>query len=101
MTLQGWLDTFRNFIGAHCVQDAAINNPSLCMLAVRPFKMATKEELTQCTSGRWAENNKNFFGWIQSDNTKTTIPRFNFMFFYVFKMAVAIVSLRGFAVEAV
>ena len=44
MTLQGWLDTFRNFIDAHCVQDAAINNPSLCMLAVRPFIMAAKEE---------------------------------------------------------
>ena len=33
--------------------------------------------------------------------TRTTIPRFNFMVFYAFKMAVAIESLRGFAVEAV
>ena len=32
-------------------------------------------------------------GWAQKDNTETTIPRYNFMFFYVFKMAVAIVSL--------
>ena len=30
-----------------------------------------------------------------------TIPRFNFMVFYVFQMAVAIAFLLGFAVEAV
>ena len=42
-----------------------------------------------------------FLGWIQSDNTETTIPRYNFMFFYVFKMAVAIAFLCKNAVEAV
>ena len=35
------------------------------------------------------------------DNTKTTIPRYNFMFFYVFKMAVAIGFLCENAVEAI
>ena len=45
--------------------------------------------------------NKLFFGWTQSDNTKTTIPRCSFMFFYVFKMAVAIAFLCGNAVEAI
>ena len=45
---------------------------------------------------------KNFFGWIQSDNTETTVPRYNFVFFfYVFKMAVAIAFLCKNAVEAV
>ena len=34
-------------------------------------------------------------------NTETTIPRYNFMFFYVFKMAVAIAFLRENAVEAI
>ena len=42
-----------------------------------------------------------FFGWTQSDNTETTIPRYNFMFFYVFKMAVAIAFLCKNAVEAI
>ena len=37
----------------------------------------------------------------QSDNNRTTIPRCNFKLFYAFKMAVAIASLRGFAVEAI
>ena len=37
----------------------------------------------------------------QCDNSRTTIPRFNFMLFYVFKMAMAIAFLRGFAVEAI
>ena len=32
---------------------------------------------------------------------KTTIPRYNFMLFYVFKMAVAIAFLRENAVEAI
>ena len=40
-------------------------------------------------------------GWAQSDNTKTTIPRYNFMFFYVSKMAVAIAFLCKNAVEAI
>ena len=40
-------------------------------------------------------------GWTQSDNTKTTISRHNFMFFYVFKMAVAIAFLCENAVEAI
>ena len=60
--------------------------------------------LLACTanhSERWTKNNQNVFEWTQSDNTETTIPSYNFMFFYVFKMAVAIVSLRGFAVEGV
>jgi hypothetical protein len=35
------------------------------------------------------------------DNTETTIPRYNFMFFYVFKMAMAIAFLRENAVEAI
>ena len=52
-------------------------------------------------SGRWTENNKKKFGWTQSDNTKTTIPRYNSMFFYVFKMAVAVVFLCENAVEAI
>ena len=43
----------------------------------------------------------NILGWIQSDNTETTIPRYNFRFFYVFKMAVAIAFLCENAVEAV
>ena len=42
-----------------------------------------------------------FFGWAQSDNTKTTIPRYNFMFFYVFQMAMAITFLCENAVEAI
>ena len=37
----------------------------------------------------------------QSDNTKTTIPMYDFVFFYLFKMAVAIVFLCENAVEAV
>ena len=41
------------------------------------------------------------FGWTQGDNTKTTIPRYDFMFFHVFKMAVAIVFLCENAVEAI
>jgi hypothetical protein len=41
------------------------------------------------------------FGWTQSDNTKTTIPRYNFMYLYVFKMAVAIAFLCEIAVEAI
>ena len=43
----------------------------------------------------------NFFGWTQSDNTKTTIPRYNLMIFYVFKMAMAIAFLCENAVEAI
>ena len=43
--------------------------------------------------------NKIFFGWKQSDNTETTIPRHNFMFFYGFKMAVAIAFLCENTVE--
>ena len=42
-----------------------------------------------------------FFGLTQSDNTRTTIPMYNFMFFYVFEMAVAIAFLRENAVEAI
>ena len=45
--------------------------------------------------------NKIFWGWTQSDNTETIIPRHNFMFFYVFKMAVAIVYLFQNTVEAI
>ena len=41
------------------------------------------------------------FGWTQSDNTETTIPRYNFMVFYVFKMAVAIAFLCKHDVEAI
>ena len=37
----------------------------------------------------------------QSDNIKTTIPRYNFMFFYVFEMAMAIAFLCKNAVEAI
>ena len=44
---------------------------------------------------------KKLFGWTQSDNTKITIPMYNFMFFYVFKMAVAIAFLCENAVEAI
>jgi hypothetical protein len=40
-------------------------------------------------------------GWTQSDNTKTTITRYNFMCFYVFKMAVTIAFLCKNAVEAI
>ena len=40
-------------------------------------------------------------GWTQSDNTVTTISRYNYMFFYVFKMAVAIAFLCENAVEAI
>ena len=42
-----------------------------------------------------------FFGSTQSDNTKTTIPKYHFMFFYVLKMAVAIAFLCENAVEAI
>ena len=42
-----------------------------------------------------------FFGWTQSDITETTMPRYNFMDFYVFKMAMAIAFLRENAVEAI
>ena len=37
----------------------------------------------------------------QSDNTETTIPRYNFLIFYVFNMTVAIAFLRKNAVEAI
>ena len=37
--------------------------------------------------------NKLFCGWTQSNNTETIIPRYNFMVFYVSKMAVAIAFL--------
>ena len=52
-------------------------------------------------SGRWTENNRKFFGWTQSDNTKTTFPRSNFKLFYAFKMAVAIAFFCVNAVEAI
>jgi hypothetical protein len=45
--------------------------------------------------------NKTFLGEYKNDNTRTTIPRYNFMFFHVFKMAVAIVFLCKNAVEAI
>ena len=45
--------------------------------------------------------NKLFWGWTQSDNTKTTIPRYNLMIVYVFKMAVAIAFLCENTVEAI
>ena len=45
--------------------------------------------------------NKKKIGWTQSDNTETTIPRYNFMFFYVFKMAMAIAFHRENAEEAI
>ena len=45
--------------------------------------------------------NKLFGGWTQSDDTETTIPRYHFMYFYVFKMAVAIAFLCENAVEAI
>ena len=51
-------------------------------------------------SGRWTENNQNIFEWTQSDNIKTTIPKHNFMVFYVLQMAVAIAFLCENAVEA-
>ena len=38
---------------------------------------------------------------MQSDNTKTTIPMYDFVFLYVFKMAVAIAFLCENAVEAI
>ena len=41
-------------------------------------------------SGTWTENNSKFFGLIQSDNTRATIPGCNFKLFYALKMAVAI-----------
>ena len=44
---------------------------------------------------------KIFFGWAQSDNTKATILRYNFMFFYVFQMAMAITFLCENALEAI
>ena len=40
-------------------------------------------------------------GLTQGDNTRTAIPMCNFMYFYVFKMAVAIAFLRKNAVEAI
>ena len=40
-------------------------------------------------------------GKIKSDNTETTISRYNFMVFYVFKMVVAIAFLCKNSVEAV
>ena len=33
----------------------------------------------------------------QGDNTEITIPMYNFMLFYTFKIVVAIASLRGFS----
>ena len=51
--------------------------------------------------GTWMDNYSKNFEWTQSDNSRTTIPRFNFMLFYVFKMAVAIAFLRENAVEAI
>ena len=47
------------------------------------------------------ENNSTFFGRTQSDNTKTTVPRYDFKLFYVFKMAVAIAFCCENAVEAI
>ena len=52
-------------------------------------------------SERWTENNSKCFGWTQSDNNRTTIPRCNFKLFYAFKMAVAIAFFRVNAVEAI
>ena len=46
-------------------------------------------------------NKQKCFGWTQNDNTKTTIPRYNFMFFYVSKMAVGIAFPCENAVEAI
>ena len=40
-------------------------------------------------------------GWAQSHKAKTTIPRYNPMVFYVFKMAVAFAFLFVNAVEAI
>ena len=51
----------------------------------------------------WVQNHRNIlkkFGEKVCDNTKTTIHRYNFMFFYVFKMAVANTFLCENAVEA-
>ena len=42
-----------------------------------------------------------FFGWTQSDNTETTIPRYSFMIFYALKMTVAIAFLHENAVEEI
>ena len=38
---------------------------------------------------------------MQSDNTRTTIPRYTSMYFYVFKMAMAIAFLCKNDVEAI
>ena len=52
-------------------------------------------------SARWTANNSKHFGWTQSDNNRTTIPRCNFKLFYAFKMAVAIAFFCVNAVEAI
>ena len=52
-------------------------------------------------SGRWTKNNSKCFGWTQSDNNRTIIPRGNFKLFYAFKMAMAIAFLGGDAAEAI
>ena len=38
--------------------------------------------------------NKLFFGWTHSYNNETTIPRYSFMLYYAFKLAVAIAFLQ-------
>ena len=52
-------------------------------------------------SERWTANNSKCFGWTQSDNNRTTIPRCNFKFFYAFKTAMAIAIFCVNAVEAI
>ena len=56
--------------------------------------------LTQCKIYYYSIEIKKC-GWTQIDNTETTIPRYHFMYFYVFKMAVAIAFLCENAVEAI
>ena len=52
--------------------------------------------------GRWTENDKKILGELKAIcNTKTTIPMYNFTFFYLSKMAVAIAFLCQNAVEAI
>ena len=70
------------------------------------FKMAVANAFL-CENGITVKDlllfsrNKIFWGWTQSDNTKTTILRYHFMFFYVSKLAVAIAFLCKNAGEAI
>ena len=46
-------------------------------------------------------NRNKIFGQTQSDSTKKTIPSYNLMIFYVFKMAIAIAFLCENTVETI